>query len=100
MTATESPAPRPLAVLLALPVLAFAAIAAPLAPGLRVAGLLLIAIVAGATIVQRPVGRRLADFGLLCAAAWGVFFAAGAAGELLDIEWLRAATDYKKIFLR
>ncbi len=41
--------------------------------------------------------RRVA---LILFTLWAVVFCAGALGELLDIEWLRRATDFKRFFLR
>jgi len=38
--------------------------------------------------------------GILLFALWALVFAAGALGELFDVESLRRWTDFKSIFLR
>ena len=46
---------------------------------------------------QTALGRRI-GYALLI--AWAVVFLGGAIGEIFDVEFLRRATDLKRIFLR
>jgi len=38
--------------------------------------------------------------GLVLFTLWAAVFCAGAIGDLLDVEWLKRATDFKRVFLR
>ncbi len=103
MPRVESTAPKPTrqtAVVVLIALLCFALIAFPIANGLRMVGFLFLLVVMGYTVSQSPPARRLGDIAMFLIAFWAVVFLAGAAGELLDIGWLRDATDLKKIFLR
>ena len=46
---------------------------------------------------QTALARRI-GYALLI--AWAVLFLGGAIGEIFDVEFLRRATDLKRIFLR
>jgi len=50
-------------------------------------------------VSEEPSGLKR-KLGVALLVIWAVVFLAGAAGELLQIEGLRKATDFKRIFLR
>jgi hypothetical protein len=50
-------------------------------------------------VTEEPSGP-LRKLGIALLIVWAVVFLAGAAGELLQIDGLRKATDFKRIFLR
>ena len=49
------------------------------------------------TTAERPLAGKLAQVAFYI---WCALFVLGAAAELFDLEWLRALTDVKRVFLR
>jgi len=51
-------------------------------------------------VAAEAVPSWLRKTGLVLLVVWAVVFVLGAAGELLDIAFLREITDFKRLFLR